>query len=979
MGLWNWLFGRTEALTLDSDKRAASFGTVVIPWLDQDDPSIVNRVSREQALGVPAVLRGRNLICGTIGSLPLYTLDKDNHIVDQPLLRQIDPDVPNTVTISATVEDLLFEGIAWWEILSRGWDNYPTSCRQVAASMVSTQPPENYTTNPLPSGYVPGSSLWINGREVPGRNVIRFDSPLPPLLVHSARTIRRALRVEITADNLANDPAAREYFTPREGSDPDEDDVIDLLDNWKAARQARSSGYVPSAFDRKDIINPTPADLQLIDIQKQITLGLANAMGLDPEDLGVSTTSRTYQNAVDRRQDRVNECYSPFLSAIQDRLSMGDVTRRGQVVRFDLDDFLKADPKTRAETQQIYHGMQALTVGEVRKEERMPPLAEKPQPVAEPTRPVLRIASGDRAPLTFSNDLVGLAFDSDGVDQSFQVDEARRIITGLVVPWGAVGHSGGRQWRFEPGSLKFNAGAVSRIKLLMDHDNAQAVGKVIKTWSDEQGQWATFKVGRGAEGDRALAMAADGVRDGLSVGIGDNSNDPNVITIPDPQNPAVTLITSAPWRETSLVSMPAFSDSRVATVTMSDDAERTTFAMKCTKCGHDHAPGTPCATPEPQTFSAADIQKLITDGITAGFAAQQGGPTPVNPVARPVPGAPTSQPLVVREPAPYRFDGGRSQYDFSTDLFASLKDPSRNGEATQRIEKFMRLAFDVDTTDVAGMNPNGFRPDMYVDQRDYRYPLWDAVKSGNLTDNTPFTVPKFNSSSGLVANHTQGTEPTPGAFTATSQTITPTGVSGKVEITREVWDAGGNPQVSGLIWRQMIRAWYEALEAYVVSILDAASPTGITITTAAADKALAKEVAQKLGALQFVRGGFVFDTFALQVDLYNALIAAVDDSGRPLFPILGPQNANGQSAPLWGELNVGGLRAFPEWALAATGTAAASSYLFDRNSVHGWASTPQRFEFQYRVAYVDLAIWGYKAAAITDLTGVREVIYDPAA
>jgi hypothetical protein len=67
----------------------------------------------------------------------------------------------------------------------------------------------------------------------------------------------------------------------------------------------------------------------------------------------------------------------------------------------------------------------------------------------------------------------------------------------------------------------------------------------------------------------------------------------------------------------------------------------------------------------------------------------------------------------------------------------------------------------------------------------------------------------------------------------------------------------------------------------------------------------------------------------------------------------------------------------PSWALAASGAVAASSYIFDSESVHGWASAPQRLEFQYRVAYVDLAIWGYKATAISDITGVREITYDP--
>jgi hypothetical protein len=67
----------------------------------------------------------------------------------------------------------------------------------------------------------------------------------------------------------------------------------------------------------------------------------------------------------------------------------------------------------------------------------------------------------------------------------------------------------------------------------------------------------------------------------------------------------------------------------------------------------------------------------------------------------------------------------------------------------------------------------------------------------------------------------------------------------------------------------------------------------------------------------------------------------------------------------------------PAWALAATGTVAASSYAFDPEKVCGWASAPQRIDLQWRVAWVDLGIWGYKAFGVTDFAGTREVIYDP--
>jgi hypothetical protein len=75
--------------------------------------SSTTRVTRDNALSIPAVFRGRNLIC-VIATLPLEMRGPDRKVQDSPLLRQIDSQVPNVVTLSQTVEDLLFEGVSWW-------------------------------------------------------------------------------------------------------------------------------------------------------------------------------------------------------------------------------------------------------------------------------------------------------------------------------------------------------------------------------------------------------------------------------------------------------------------------------------------------------------------------------------------------------------------------------------------------------------------------------------------------------------------------------------------------------------------------------------------------------------------------------------------------------------------------------------------------------------------------------------------------
>jgi phage portal protein BeeE len=115
--------------------------------------------------------------------------------------------------------------------------------------------------------------------------------------------------------------------------------------------------------------SPSPADLQLVELQKQAALDIANALGVDPEELGISTTSRTYANAVDRRRDRINDVLSPFMRAITDRLSMGDVTRRGHRVEFDLDDYMKSNPTERWSVYKIAKEMGVMLVDEIRAEE----------------------------------------------------------------------------------------------------------------------------------------------------------------------------------------------------------------------------------------------------------------------------------------------------------------------------------------------------------------------------------------------------------------------------------------------------------------------------------------------------------------------------------------------------------------------------------------------------------------------------------
>jgi len=347
--------------------------------------SIAARISRRQALQVPAVLRARNLIAGTLARLPIHIRDKQRRIATPTtLLEQIDPDIPNVVTFAETYEDLLFEGISWWKITEFGWHDYPISARHIGVDRVHVSGVDLPALNG--HGTILGPTrVFIDGQPVADEDVIRFDSPNPPLLVHAARAIRSCLNLDMTASRYSDDPMPLGYFTPKEGRRPNEDPkaVEELLNKWEMARRMRVWAYLGGAWDAKQL-QFNAEQIQLADQRQHAVLEIARAAGIDPEDLGVSTTSRTYQNAEQRRMDLMDFTLIPYSAAIEQRLSMRDVLPRGYDVKVNFDGFLRADTKARMEAYAIGKPVGAYTLEEIRVLEDRPSIPESALPEAAP-------------------------------------------------------------------------------------------------------------------------------------------------------------------------------------------------------------------------------------------------------------------------------------------------------------------------------------------------------------------------------------------------------------------------------------------------------------------------------------------------------------------------------------------------------------------------------------------------------------------
>jgi hypothetical protein len=387
---WFTKFLGTE-LETNGHKPDAQFEVLIPPEMTEamtGGGSIAARISRSEALQVPAVLRSRNLIAGTLASLPVHIRDKQRRIASPTtLLEQIDPDVPNVVTFSQTYEDLLFEGISWWRVTDRGFHGYPTYAEHLSKDRVYISGLDTPTLNGH-RAYGP-VQVYIDGYPVADEEIIRFDSPNPALLVVAARAIRTCLNLDTTASMYATEPLPLGYLSARDGISIREDDdaVQEMLDKWEQARRSRVWAYVGQALEAKTL-QFNAEQIQLADQRQHAVLEIARAAGIDPEDLGVSTTSRTYQNSEQRRRDLLDFTLTAYMSAVEQRLSMRDVLPRGYEAKVNLDAFLRADTKGRMEAYAIGFPVGAYTEDEIRELEGKPSLtpAERTakQPVAIP-------------------------------------------------------------------------------------------------------------------------------------------------------------------------------------------------------------------------------------------------------------------------------------------------------------------------------------------------------------------------------------------------------------------------------------------------------------------------------------------------------------------------------------------------------------------------------------------------------------------
>jgi HK97 family phage portal protein len=328
-------------------------------------------MDRNTALQVASVSRCRNLICGVISSIDLELYKKSTGAeLESPLwLEQPDIRQPRSVTIAYTVDSLLFYGTSYWRVTSLyADDGRPSGFEWIANTRVTV------TTNQFGDQV---DYYSVNGARAPMSGIgslITFQSLLPGVLEVGGRTIQSALDIQKAAAVAAATPMATTIIK-NTGADLPEAQISGLLAAWKAARASRSTAYLTSTLEAQNI-GFSPKDMLYTEASQYLATEISRLMNVPAYYISADmNNSMTYQNILDGRKEFVAYSLQPFISAIENRLSMDDITAHGNVVKFALDEsFLRADTMARLDAIEKLLNLGLIDLQQAQSMEQLSPM-----------------------------------------------------------------------------------------------------------------------------------------------------------------------------------------------------------------------------------------------------------------------------------------------------------------------------------------------------------------------------------------------------------------------------------------------------------------------------------------------------------------------------------------------------------------------------------------------------------------------------
>ena len=520
-------------------------------------------------------------------------------------------------------------------------------------------------------------------------------------------------------------------------------------------------------------------------------------------------------------------------------------------------------------------------------------------------------------------------------------DTERRIVSGLVAPYGEVGHTSAGPVMFERGSIAIpDAGA---IKLLSQHQQDKPVGRAISFSDSTSGVYGSFKLSSSTRGQDALVLAQENLVSGLSVGVD--------VTASKPMGDYL-LVTAAVLKEVSLVESAAFSSATVDEI-MAARAELEAAT----------------STKEKTTTISTTIVEIEKETETESEEAVTTAPenTPEEtPVDAPAEAEKVEAARKIIRPSVLDSQRVRTPI-VSMPTYTEHKIKAALGSDDSKL--YVTAADDSFATNPA-FNPTQYLSEFVTNTRFPRSAI-DACSRGVLpptgtTINVPSLVDSNGGLNGVAPTVTVEAEA--GAVSNTGMVTeylsgTVNKYAGMNTLSVELLERTNDPNFYAELTNQLQIAYMNATDQAVITAINA---TGFTSTGVAATSAGLISYTAESTANVYKNSGYFAQNFVGSTGIYNLLLGAVDTTGRPIFNAYQPNpsslaNAGGMVSNNSVRGNMLGLDLYVDRFMAA-GVADNSAFILAPEAFTVYES-PQAYMSVNVVSnlQVQIAIYGFMA------------------
>jgi HK97 family phage prohead protease len=417
-------------------------------------------------------------------------------------------------------------------------------------------------------------------------------------------------------------------------------------------------------------------------------------------------------------------------------------------------------------------------------------------------------------------------------------DTKTRTLTGRIVTWGEEGFTSAGKTVFAKDSITI----PKNVKLLLEHDRTRPIGKLTSYEVTDSGIEASFKIAGTIAGDDSLLEAAEGLRDGFSVGIKLNEWE-NV--------DGAMVISSSQMIETSLVTDPAIDSARVTEVAATETEVSESDDSDVKTEGDD-------------LVSETVSESVTTEAVEAAKSE-----------------------VTVSASAPVMYSSPRVNLNVTAGQVAKAQLAASRGDSDARdLIAALQVATVAENT---GMVPPNYLRDV-IGIIDSSRPFIDSIERAALpASGMKIFTPKLGAQA-TVALTAEGAEfsSTDTAVTFQEDNVVKFAGAGRLDV--ELVDRS-DPSFLDLYIRELAASYAQKTDAYAAQI---AAEAAVGSSSSTIYKAIALGIAEAFGVMRTTPNRLLVANTGGEDGIdFSGLLGAVDSTGRPLFAAAAPQNANG--------------------------------------------------------------------------------------